>query len=227
MQKDRDQTNGILQLMGNTDNGVYAVDGERRLVLWNQAAEEILGYPASEVLGKPCYEVLAGTDTMGNIVCHGRCEDIELAKNQGLVPGYDVRIKAKDGRDVWINVTNIPVPSDLNGQFALVHIFRNVNAARDMEQFGHKLEVLLQEFADFRSDRQVSGRVTTEALAKLTSREREVLALLARGASAKAIAANLSISISTARKHIQNILNKLGVHSTLEAAIAAGPYLSR
>lgn len=55
-------------------------------------------------------------------------------------------------------------------------------------------------------------------LAKLTRREREVLALLARGADNAGIAQPLVISPETARTHVQNVLGKLGVHSRLEAA---------
>jgi DNA-binding NarL/FixJ family response regulator len=55
-------------------------------------------------------------------------------------------------------------------------------------------------------------------IAKLTRREREVLALLAEGADNEGIARTLVISPQTARTHIQNILGKLSVHSRLEAA---------
>ncbi len=51
----------------------------------------------------------------------------------------------------------------------------------------------------------------------LTDREREVLCLLASGASTKVIAQQLFVSTSTVRVHIENILAKLGVHSRLEA----------
>jgi two-component system NarL family response regulator len=54
--------------------------------------------------------------------------------------------------------------------------------------------------------------------ARLTRREREVLAMLAEGADNDLIAQALVISPQTARTHIQNVLNKLGVHSRLEAA---------
>lgn len=55
-------------------------------------------------------------------------------------------------------------------------------------------------------------------LARLTRREREVLALLAQGADNAGIAQPLVISPETARTHVQNVLGKLGVHSRLEAA---------
>jgi two-component system response regulator NreC len=54
-------------------------------------------------------------------------------------------------------------------------------------------------------------------VAQLTRREREVLALLAHGATKEVIADVLVISPQTARTHIQNILDKLSVHSQLEA----------
>jgi DNA-binding NarL/FixJ family response regulator len=57
-----------------------------------------------------------------------------------------------------------------------------------------------------------------QRISQLTRREREVLALLSEGADNDGIAQALVISPQTARTHIQNILNKLSVHSRLEAA---------
>jgi len=53
---------------------------------------------------------------------------------------------------------------------------------------------------------------------KLTSREQEILALLAKGALYKEIGDSLSISISTVRTHVQHIYEKLHVQSRMEAA---------
>jgi DNA-binding NarL/FixJ family response regulator len=64
------------------------------------------------------------------------------------------------------------------------------------------------------AEREEALRLT----ARLTRREREVLALIARGFNYDAIAQALVISPETARTHIQNVLGKLGVHSRLEAA---------
>jgi DNA-binding NarL/FixJ family response regulator len=55
----------------------------------------------------------------------------------------------------------------------------------------------------------------------LTSREREVLALLVEGHTNKRIAEQLFISESTAGVHVSNILGKLGVASRTEAATVA------
>lgn len=55
----------------------------------------------------------------------------------------------------------------------------------------------------------------------LTEREKEVLRLIARGASNSEISARLCISESTARNHVHNILEKLHLRNRVEAAIYA------
>jgi two-component system nitrate/nitrite response regulator NarL len=56
---------------------------------------------------------------------------------------------------------------------------------------------------------------------QLTTREREVLALLVQGADGRSVATKLGISRNTVRTHVQSILTKLQVHSRLEAATFA------
>jgi len=60
-----------------------------------------------------------------------------------------------------------------------------------------------------------------DVLATLTSREREVLRLLAAGRSNREIAAVLFITPKTASVHVSNILGKLGAASRTEAAAIA------
>jgi DNA-binding NarL/FixJ family response regulator len=60
------------------------------------------------------------------------------------------------------------------------------------------------------------ARVTDAAYSALTPREQEVMRLLAEGLSSKEIAEKLFISPKTVDNHRANILNKLGLHSTME-----------
>jgi NarL family two-component system response regulator LiaR len=59
------------------------------------------------------------------------------------------------------------------------------------------------------------------ALDQLTERETDVLRLLAQGQSNQEIAVNLSISTTTVRSHVSNILLKLGVSNRTQAALIA------
>jgi len=61
--------------------------------------------------------------------------------------------------------------------------------------------------------------------ARLTSRESEVLQLVAEGSSNKQVAAELGISIKTVEKHRQHLMDKLNIHDTAgltRYAISAG-----
>ena len=40
--------------LANAADGAFVIDGEGRIVLWNRAAEKLLGYSAREVIGRPC-----------------------------------------------------------------------------------------------------------------------------------------------------------------------------
>ncbi|HMQ55815.1 MAG TPA: response regulator transcription factor, partial [Anaerolineae bacterium] len=55
----------------------------------------------------------------------------------------------------------------------------------------------------------------------LTHREREILALLVKGCTNQEIAARLSISDSTTRFHVSNVLSKLNVGNRTEAVYLA------
>lgn len=57
---------------------------------------------------------------------------------------------------------------------------------------------------------------------RLTPREREVLDRIALAYESRSIAAELRISHNTLRGYTQNILEKLGAHSRLEAVVKAG-----
>ena len=57
--------------------------------------------------------------------------------------------------------------------------------------------------------------------APLTEREREILALLARGASNREISQTLYIASGTVKNHLSNIMGKLGVHDRTQAALKA------
>ena len=56
---------------------------------------------------------------------------------------------------------------------------------------------------------------------KLTDREMEVLKLVARGMNNRDIAKELFISENTVKNHVRNILEKLQIHSRMEAVMIA------
>jgi DNA-binding NarL/FixJ family response regulator len=86
----------------------------------------------------------------------------------------------------------------------------------------HRGEVHLDPAVAALLARRVRERAAAAPQAEpLTDREREVLGLVARGLSNKAIADRLAITERTARTHVSNILGKLGLASRTQAALYA------
>jgi two-component system response regulator NreC len=69
--------------------------------------------------------------------------------------------------------------------------------------------------------RQLQQRGSDDSYELLTSREREVLQLLAEGKSNKDVAAMLNLSLHTVETHRSNILQKLNLHGTPELILYA------
>ena len=86
----------------------------------------------------------------------------------------------------------------------------------------HQGEVHLDpQVARLLAQRLRQKRTDPEPREPLTEREREVLALVAKGHANKAIAALLDITERTARTHVSNILGKLDLASRTQAALWA------
>lgn len=82
------------------------------------------------------------------------------------------------------------------------------------KELERRAQVQLGEFAR-------KARETARALARLTPREREVLALLAEGLSTRQIANRLGLSARTVESHIGNIYQKLDVRTRVQALYRA------
>jgi two-component system NarL family response regulator len=81
---------------------------------------------------------------------------------------------------------------------------------------------LLTEFAALaKHDGDGEERTQQVPPPKLTDREMEVLRLVARGMNNRDIAKELFISENTVKNHVRNILEKLQIHSRMEAVMIA------
>jgi len=88
-----------------------------------------------------------------------------------------------------------------------------LSAIRDVQRGGSYLSprMLSQLVDDFRSRIKSAHRLPR--FATLTTREKEVLKLLAEGNSVKEIAGNLKLSVKTVEAHKFNLMRKLDIHN--------------
>jgi len=78
-----------------------------------------------------------------------------------------------------------------------------------------------RRFMHYFQDLRSAPQALVPVLPELTEREREVLALIAQGASNPQIAERLSLSPKTVRNHISSIFNKLQVADRVQAVLRA------
>ncbi len=200
-----------------TADPVFAVDQELRVISWNEAIEALLGFEREEVQGKHCYDLFGCRDGGGRTLCHRNCLDLLMKQQQEMMPAQEFQVRTKEGRQIWVSISTVLIPSTWRESTVLLHVFRNISHQKEVEQMVEQLLSSVDRLSMRMGDNSRGRLPTPSTLASLTDREREVLRVLASGASTQAIARRLLISPATARHHIENILNKLGVRTRLEA----------
>ena len=191
-------------------DGACAVGPDGRIVLWNRAAEKMLGYTAREVLGRPCCDVFVGHDDDGNRLCYQGCHVMKLIDLGETLQSFDMKTRSKAGHPAWLNVSILQLADAGPGGPVTVHLFRDVTATKE-------LLALVHERITATSEREAG----LDRNAVLSRRELEVLRLLAIGLNTRAAAERLHVSPATVRNHVQNLFAKLEVHSRLEAVAYA------
>lgn len=212
------QSDAVLALLARSADGVFAVDTEQRIVFWSAVAEELLGRSADEVLGRNCYEVILSNDYEGHPFCRRECPAIKAARQGRGVPNYDMACR-KNGTDIWLNVSIVPVPDSVAGEATAIHMIRDVSQRRRSERLAQATIETVTRFMPENSNATAEAKPYPVPGPSLTTREIEVLRLLADGLGTQALAQGLGLSEATIRNHIQRLLAKLGVHSRLEAVV--------
>ena len=209
----------LFEALRDAADGAFVIDDELRILYWNKAAEAILGFGSEDVGGQFCYQLLHGYDEGRHLICRMQCQVAKLALQSKPVPNYDIHVTTKQGDNLWLNMSVFTYRmGNTDGKKVIVHIFHDLNHKEvDDRVLSHLVEVVRR----YQDIPQKSGLGMTSHLDVLTPREGEVLSLLAKGHGTQDIATLLSISPSTVRNHIHHILEKLQVHTRLEAVTIA------
>jgi DNA-binding CsgD family transcriptional regulator len=205
-----DTLENTLDRISRSGEAAFAMDGGNRITHWNKACEKLLGKPARHVLGKRCSDVMCGRDANGNVYCHVSCPVAHQARDFKDDPVHTFELEVGgDGTRRRLATSLFAVPSYHPALTAVVHVLRPAAEKAEADRTA-PAPAAEPSVAEFRSEAAV-----------LTSREKEVLGCLARGLSTAAVARGLCIANVTVRNHVQSILQKLDVHSKLEAVVAA------
>jgi PAS domain S-box-containing protein len=112
---ERDRSEAIL---ANIADGIVAVDRDRKVVLWNSAAEEITGVPAEEALGRAPAEVLQ--------------RELESAGEAPI--GERLVSIRRGGEEIWLSLTEAVMRDPAGAVAGRIFAFRDISAERVVEQ---------------------------------------------------------------------------------------------
>lgn len=197
----------LLDAFAQSPDAVFVTDRNNRILAWNKQLERLLGYKACDVIGQTCASILCGTDRFGNRYCVDPCPVVQIANRGEAVRRFELRTITVARQDITLEVTVLNLPAPAPFRFLLSHIVRPI-AVSDAAAAPPPAAQSSREAVDARAQ-------------KLTKRELEVLGMLSNGLATHDIADRLSIAPLTARNHVQNILDKLEVHSKSEAVAFA------
>ena len=205
-----------------TAEGFFAVDGDQRIVHWNETAERMIGLSAAKALGKPCHEVFAGRDAQNFQFCRPNCPVTQNARRGRATPDYDVVVEGPDGRDMWANVSVMLLKKPQKAPLVL-HSFRDVTERRRVETFARRA---MENLREIESSPPADPELEAEEprptpVPPLSRREMQVIQLMSVGLTTKDIAAHLGVSPITARNHITHVITKLGAGNRLQAVLYA------
>jgi PAS domain S-box-containing protein len=214
----------LQESLESTADGAFAVDMNLKIVHWNQAAQDILGYEKSETIGHPCHQILQGMDESQRLICTTFCRIARSVSRREPVANYNILTLTKNGERRWMNMSIIAYRAENQGGSPfIIHLFRNDTNPKDVDALLNRvLEVARNN--NNRSSELLPARELNPLFEELTPREREVLFLLVKGYGTREIAQSLVISPNTVRNHIQHILQKLHVHRRTEAVAYAIKY---
>ena len=189
----------------------------------NEAFKRMSGYTEEELLGRTATERELWSDKSA-----GQRFEAEINK-AGSVRNVDLKLRGKDGSVVdclaFADAVNISegesvlcvlqdVTAQRRSEDELITAIETVMA--DASWFSRAIVEKLAALRRIPRSEEASG-----AIEDLTTRERQVLALICQGESDKEMSADLKLSPNTVRNHISSLYHKIGVRRRAAAVIWA------
>jgi DNA-binding NarL/FixJ family response regulator len=135
------------------------------------------------------------------------------------VRSFEIDLRNRSGEMLRVVLSIVVVPGPRASQRTIIHLLKPVEREKEADELIRRI-LTRQATASLPAPGK-GAHPPSRAPAPLSTREIEVLRMLADGTTTQDIADSLFISHATVRNHIQNILRKLEVHSKLEAVSQA------
>lgn len=119
------ETDDILR---HLNSGLFTIDKERKIIFFNRAAEEILGYDEAEARGRPFVDIFSSR--MPQLVEHL----LEVLNSQKQIPRNEIEITGRDGRRIPIGFsTSLLLDAD-NSVRGVIAILQDLTETKKLEE---------------------------------------------------------------------------------------------
>lgn len=124
-------------LIENSQDAIFSVDRNGRVIVWNTGAEQIYGWRASEVIGKPVDQFVDPPD-------HDRSakDVLKIIEQQGFFTEKEIYRRKKDGTVFPVNATYSSIMNSRKEVIGLSVVEKDVSTAKRLEKELIKTEKL-------------------------------------------------------------------------------------
>lgn len=188
-----------------------ATDPDNRILAWNRPFAELAGREQLSRLN--LQELLRCRDVNGNLLSRGHAALHEMVLAGEAPAAFEVDLEPPRKARVRAEVSVVVVLDRSEADHRLIYMLRPRHRRR-------RVDAALEQLLSGGAAPSAPGPAERSA-SPLTRRQREVLRLMARGATAAEIADELGITHNTVRSHIRAIFHALGVTRQIEAVAVA------
>jgi PAS domain S-box-containing protein len=187
---------------------------DHRFIDANDAFLELMGYATEEIVGRTGDDLQLWADAEVRRRFEGELEKAGSARS------FEAKLHTKSGGEIHCQLWAATVP--INDHRCILCAYQDITERKRSEgELVAAIEAAIADTAWFSqgvmeklaSLRQRSGPVSSSVkLDDLTKREREIVALICRGAGDAEISKELNLSPHTVRNHVASLYRKLGVN---------------
>jgi PAS domain S-box-containing protein len=121
---------GWPELVADSADAIWAVDGDDRIIAWNRGAEEMFGYASDEIVGQPVTRLIPE-----DLIKEREPERLRKALRQlGSVRDYQTRRLKQDGSEVEVSLTSTLARNGPSNNLAASTIVRDLSQRRQVER---------------------------------------------------------------------------------------------
>jgi diguanylate cyclase (GGDEF)-like protein/PAS domain S-box-containing protein len=120
---------------------VCAVDGEGRVILWNEGAERVTGYLRQDVLGRLCTEAFLEHADMENNPLDGTATPLLETMRDGRRLNVQASLRKKSGQSVGVHLRTVPLRGEDGRMQGAAELFEEVITRTPTDRRHDKLAV--------------------------------------------------------------------------------------